>query len=343
MKVNNSLIRVLFILSLIFYSCSDDNGAGPGDTAVPDVSTTLVNNVTRNSAEGGGTVSSDGGATVTARGVCWTTGTTPTIADDKTVDGSGTGTFTSSITGLTAATPYVARAYATNSAGTGYGEYCSFTTESGPDSTGMVTDIDGNVYETVKIGEQWWMSENLKVTHYRNGDTIPHVTDNASWEVLSTGAYCEYGNASGMVITFGRLYNWHAVNDDRNIAPAGWHVPTDDEWKLLEKFLGMSDESADSTSWRGTDQGGQLKEADTGCWHEPNKGATNITGFTAVPGGLRNHVGNYYNIYYFGSYWTSTAGTSIFAMYRGLFCDRATIERSLQHRQSGFSVRCIKD
>jgi uncharacterized protein (TIGR02145 family) len=103
-----------------------------------------------------------------------------------------------------------------------------------------VTDYDGNVYQIVLIGGQCWMMENLKVTHYRNGDPIPHVPNIGEWYGLSSGAYCDYNNDPGNVETYGRLYNWYAVDDSRNIAPEGWHVPTDDEWKQLEMYLGMS-------------------------------------------------------------------------------------------------------
>jgi uncharacterized protein (TIGR02145 family) len=123
----------------------------------------------------------------------------------------------------------------------------------------VVTDIDGNVYQTVTIGAQVWMAENLKVTHYRNGDPIPNVTDTAAWEGLSTGAYCEYDNDINNVATYGRLYNWYAVDDSRGLAPEGWHVPSDDEWKQLEMYLGMSQSEADDYGWRGTDEGGEVK------------------------------------------------------------------------------------
>ena len=154
----------------------------------------------------------------------------------------------------------------------------------GPE-TGTVTDIDGNTYQTVKIGDQWWMAENLKVTCYRNGDAIPNITDGTTWASLSTGAYCEYNNDINNVATYGRLYNWYAVTDSRNIAPAGWHVPSDAEWKQLEMYLGMSQSEADATGWRGTDEGGKLKEVGTMHWNSPNTGATNESGFTALPGG----------------------------------------------------------
>lgn len=137
-----------------------------------------------------------------------------------------------------------------------------------------VTDYDGNVYQTVLIGDQCWMMENLKVTHYRNGDPIPHVTDGVTWGNLTSGAYCNYNNDEGNVATYGRLYNWYAVDDSRNIAPAGWHVPSDAEWQTLVDYLG-----GDAVA------GGKMKEAGTTHWASPNTGATNESGFTALPGG----------------------------------------------------------
>lgn len=118
-----------------------------------------------------------------------------------------------------------------------------------------VTDIDGNTYKTIQIGNQRWMAENLKVTRYRNGTAIPTVTSNTDWFNLTTGAYCNYDNSTSDAAIYGRLYNWYAVNDSRNIAPTGWHVPSDEEWKTLEKYLGMSQSEADDTGWRGTNEG----------------------------------------------------------------------------------------
>ncbi|MCK4448089.1 MAG: fibrobacter succinogenes major paralogous domain-containing protein, partial [Candidatus Marinimicrobia bacterium] len=146
------------------------------------------------------------------------------------------------------------------------GPVWSFMTRQSSHETGTVTDIDGNTYQTVKIGDQWWMAENLKVTHYRNGDPIPNVTDNTDWSNLTTGAYCNYDNNASYVTTYGRLYNWYTVNDSRYIAPSGWHVPTDEELKELEMYLGMSQSQADYTGYRGTDEGGKLKETGTTHW-----------------------------------------------------------------------------
>ncbi|MDD3280321.1 MAG: FISUMP domain-containing protein, partial [Bacteroidales bacterium] len=199
-KIRFWMPAILFALSSAFLTnCKED-------ATIPVVSTNEVTAVTDTTATSGGVISSDGGANVTARGVCWSTSQNPTIADNKTTDGTGTGSFTSAITGLTANTTYYVRAYATNSAGTGYGSEMSFTTLEG--KYGTMTDIDGNTYKTVKIGTQTWMAENLKVTKYNDGTSIPIVSDSAAWSVLTTGAYCNYENEQCSVAIYGRLYNW---------------------------------------------------------------------------------------------------------------------------------------
>lgn len=202
--------------------------------------------------------------------------------------------------------------------------------------TGTVTDFDGNVYQTVKIGNQWWMAENLKVTHYRNGDAIPNVTDDTEWRNLDTGAYCHYDNDVQNETTYGSLYHSHAVDDSRNIAPAGWHVPSDYEWKKLEMYLGMSQAEADDGAWRGTDEGGKLKEVGTTHWQSPNTGATNESGFTALPGGYREGDGTFYDMghlaYFVSSSWR-----------RALWYNNSEIARSIHGKHYGFSVRCVKD
>jgi len=211
------------------------------------------------------------------------------------------------------------------------------------EGSGTVTDIDGNVYQTIKIGDQWWMVENLKVTHYRNGDPIPNVTDGGTWSGLTTGAYCEYNNDPGNVVTYGRLYNWYAVDDSRNIAPEGWHVPSDAEWKQLEMYLGMSQAEADATGWRGTDEGGKLKEAGTTHWLSPNTGATNESGFTALPGGYRLGSGLYYSVGSNALFWSSTEYDGYGAWFRYLGYSSSQVYRYDYDERGGFSVRCVRD
>ena len=198
--------------------------------------------------------------------------------------------------------------------------------------SGTVSDIDGNVYATVKIGNQVWMAANLKTTRYRNGDTIPRVTDDATWAWLTNGAYCDYEHDPVNSETYGRLYNWHAVNTGI-LAPVGWHVPSDAEWAVLENFLGEESKA-----------GGKLKEAGTVHWYSPNVEATNSTGFTALPGGSRYSTGSFYSIGYTGYWWSSTGGTDpAYAWHRYLDFNSGFVLRSEYYKVEGLSVRCIQD
>ncbi|MDH4157576.1 MAG: fibrobacter succinogenes major paralogous domain-containing protein [candidate division Zixibacteria bacterium] len=206
-----------------------------------------------------------------------------------------------------------------------------------------VTDIDCNVYETVTIGTQVWMAENLKVTHYRNGDAIPNVTDNGAWAGLSTGACCEYDNNIANSALYGRLYNWYSVADIRNIAPEGWHVASDAEWKQLEMYLGMDQADVDNVGLRGTDEGGKLKETGTTHWASTNFGATNESGFTALPGGCRDQDSTFGCIGMTATFWSSTENISSSAWGRDLgYLDSGTYRYS-SFKENGFSVRCMKD
>ncbi len=209
---------------------------------------------------------------------------------------------------------------------------------------GTVTDIDGNIYVTTKIGNQWWMAENLKVTHYRNGDAIPNVTDSTQWINLTTGAYCNYNNDINKVATYGRLYNWYAVDTNFNIAPAGWHVPTDEEWKELEMYLGMSQAQANAPGYRGIDEGGKMKETGTVHWNSPNTGANNSSGFTALPGGNRDYYDcSFYSVGRMGSWWSSTNESGSYALCRSLDWSHSQVHRGVYNKHFGFSVRCVRD
>jgi len=210
--------------------------------------------------------------------------------------------------------------------------------------TGTVTDIDGNLYKTVKIGTQWWMAENLRATRYSDGSQIPEVTDDWDWRSMTTDGMCWYDNdytKYGSV--YGGLYNWYAV-DQGKLCPAGWHVPTDQEWQILEKHLGMSQADADKLGWRGSDEGSKLKDTGTVHWVSPNTGATNITGFSALPGGYRNHFNGYFGfVTGVGYFWTASSPSTYFAWYRELGYHETKIQRSYFDYKYGFSVRCVKD
>ena len=199
-----------------------------------------------------------------------------------------------------------------------------------------VTDIDGNIYETIQIGDQEWMAENLKVTHYRDGTAITNVTDNAPWVALTTEAYCIYNNnVSNEVDTYGALYNWYAVADSRNIAPEGWHVPTDAEWQVLVDYLG-----GDAVA------GGKMKEAGTTHWLDPNMGATNESGFTALPGGYRWKTdGTYRGMGIGGYFWSATEYDSVSAWSRNLGYHGPNVNRpgSNTNKMYGWSVRLLRD
>ena len=303
------------------------------------LTTTDATALTANSAILGGTVTTDGGATITEQGICWATSTGPTTASSKLAIGTGTGTFSNTVTGLLPATLYYFRAYAINSVGTAYGnEVTAATTGFNPDlSYGTLTDNDGNIYKTITIGSQTWMAENLRTTKYRNGDPIPNVTVDATWVALTTGAYCWYNNDDfAYKTTYGALYNWYAVADSRNIAPTGWHVPTYVDWTTLTDYLG-----GESIA------GGQLKETGTLNWKTPNTGATNSSGFTALPSGVRYSIvytfGTFGNAGGYSSWWSSTADGANRANGRELNYNSLNAGRGSYLNQIGIAVRCVKD
>ena len=225
------------------------------------------------------------------------------------------------------------------------GDIWVFTTTIGG-VTGTVTDIDGNVYQTLVIGDQEWMVENLKVTHYRNGDLIPNVTDNSTWASLSTGAYCYYENDPANADTYGALYNWYAVDDSRNIAPEGWHVPSDEEIKELEMYLGMSEGEANDTGWRGTNEGSKLAGG-YDLWYSGslrNDPEFDSSGFSFLPGGYRyDNDGTFANLGHGGYWWSSADYSSTDAWRRHLRYNYAQVYRSSRDKRGGFSVRCVRD
>ncbi len=219
-------------------------------------------------------------------------------------------------------------------------------TATGYACSNCVVDYDGNVYETITIGNQTWMAENLKVTHYRDGTAIPHLTDNGDWTSTSTGAYCYYDNNNSNGETYGALYNWYAVTDVHNIAPAGWHVPTDAEWKELEMYLGMSQSEADETGYRGTNEGSKLA-GNADLWNSgplENDSEFGISGFTALPGGYRyNSSGNYLHMGYAGFFWSATENYSNYAWGRVLNASRSAVELHHYNERYGFAIRLLRD
>jgi uncharacterized protein (TIGR02145 family) len=198
---------------------------------------------------------------------------------------------------------------------------------------GTVTDADGNVYQTVRIGTQVWMVENLKTTRYNNGMAIPLVTDDAAWAALTTPGYCWYKNDSASYKNpYGALYNGYVVNTDK-LAPTGWHVAMDADWATLTAYLG-----GDSVA------GGKLKEAGLAHWASPNTGATNETGFSALPGGYCDDGGTFNFIGNLGYWWSSTALDATYSWYRDVYYGNEFVYRYANCFSTyGFSVRCLRD
>lgn len=321
-----------------------------GAIVLPTVSTTAITNITTILAVSGGNITADGGGTITARGVVWSTSASPTIAlNTKTADGTGIGTFVSNLMGFSFNTKYYVRAYATNSIGTAYGDELSFIT-SNFSSTELnvqgfnVTDIDGNVYQTVKNCDQTWTKTNLNVSKYRNGDIIPEIKDPSQWANLTTGAWCYYNNDSAMGAIYGKLYNWYAVNDPRGLAPIGYHIPSDIEWRILTNCLGGEIVA-----------GGKMKETassqtDAYSWYY-DSGATNSSGFFAKPASWRytessrTLFGGNNPIKMDAIWWSSTGYVSGVASLRNIQATSNSLNIQIfSHiKSNGLSIRCVKD
>ncbi len=330
--LNRQYLYLLPIMGLVLF-LTDDCKKDKELVKLPVVTTSDVIGITSNRAFCEGTISTEVPVPVTECGVCWSTTRTPTIADNKLISKSGVvglGNFTCEIKGLTSNSAYFVSAYATNNAGTAYGKVLSFTT------TPTVTDIDGNVYSTVTFGTQTWMAENLKTSRYRNGDSIPNVTDNTGWNTLSTGACCVYNNDEKIGAIYGKLYNEYAVQDNRNIAPEGWHVPTIDEWTTLITFLGGPSISAQKMKQTGYIYWGDLNECGL------RDSSTNSSGFTALGAGYRLIEGNFSGLREI-TYFFSSISTEVYYPYCILLNCANWLEGIYMAKNFGFSVRCIKD
>jgi uncharacterized protein (TIGR02145 family) len=293
---------------------------------LPTVTTASVTSFSTTTAVSGGNVTDDGGGPITARGVCFATTVNPTTSNSIASGGTGTGTFTSNLTGLTPGTTYYIRAYATNSTGTSYGSQISFNTK--------LADVDGNTYNTVKIGTQVWMAGNLKTTKYRNGDligTTSNIIQDISAEV-SPKYQWEYNGFPELGEDYGRLYTWFATTDSREVCPTGYHMPSDAEWTVLKDFLGGEPVA-----------GAKLKETGTAHWIAPNTTSTNETGFTAIPGGYRSDLGEYYGMGSISYLWSTTPHSPGFVWGQEMRDNTISIVSGSYTPKNGMYVRCLKD
>lgn len=332
---------------------TDNSGTVYGDVVgfitkkLPVVETSFVLDITHNSALVGGDIISDGGEVVITKGVCWSNSHYPTVENNKMNVGIGIGKFSHDISGLTHNTTYYARAYATTVAGTTYGNEVEFKTLK------VIVDVDGNIYHSVTIGTQTWMIENLKTTRYRNGEligTTATLNQNIAYEVAPKYQWAYIGDNT-KVEKYGRLYTWYAANDPRQIAPEGWHVPSDAEWTVLENYLIQNGYNYD-----GSTSGNKCAKAlasENGWNYSGGIGVVgntdysakrNVTGFSALPAGVRDadptvfgSFGNY------GIWWTSTEYSSTKAWDRGIDYSLYSVGRLNVNKSNGYSIRCIKD
>jgi uncharacterized protein (TIGR02145 family) len=285
----------------------------------------------------GGNILNDGGSLIVLRGVCYSTTPNPNLGNMRTEDGSGVGSFTSILRNLSPTMTYYARSYAKNSNGVVvYGNEVSFTTTASLPGlrclgTPTVTDIDGNVYNTVKIGNQCWTQSNLKVSRYRNGDNIPTGLSNNDWRDNTIGAYSVYENNPLNDDIYGKLYNHFAVLDPRNLCPTGWHIPSSAEWTVLSDFVWLN--------YGGGNYHASPLRSNI-LWNNNNNG-TNQTGFTALPNGLRDGWGSFFDLGNVSTFWSS----DFFNPQNGLpfLMYGNSISRGLLQRNRGLGLRCIKD
>jgi len=338
----NSGIVILLIGTTIYLpSCKKEETL----PTPPVVETTNISDITQTTALIEGTVTDEGRTESMIIGVCWNISPNPTISSYKTNYIAGSGSFTCNISGLTPDTKYYVRAFATNIVGTSYGNEYTFTTKDiinkagevtfNPSLTyGAISDVDGNTYKTIQIGNQTWMAENLRTTRLNDETLIPNVKDGKEWGDLETPGYCWYKNdASAYTTVYGAYYNWYTVNTGK-LCPSGWHVPSDTEWITLTTYLGGTSIAS-----------GKLMETGNTHWLDQISVATNSTGFTALPGSSRYDddvfLGNI--VYFFGDlgtlgYWWSASESGSDFMIDSGFTGIGQLSKN-----DGASVRCVKN
>jgi uncharacterized protein (TIGR02145 family) len=307
--------------------------------SIPTVHTGDVAEITHFSAVVGGAILSDGGMEVSDKGFCWNEFPNPTIDNYSQVVGGGPDPFEMTINGLRPNTTYYVRAFAVNDVGIAFGEEREFITL---DDCGIpfTDERDGKVYQTIRIGDQCWMAQNLDFGVMI--DRSAYASNNGTPE-----KYC-YDNNPASCESYGGLYSWDEMmqyvleEGTQGVCPGGWHIPSDGEWKTLEMALGMTREIVEMEGWRGFNEGGKLKVSGIEFWDGPNEGATNESGFSALPAGGMDDIHQFDGLGFFTDFWTSSWNEP-YPWYRLLNADRADIYRTMGAREFGTSVRCVKD
>jgi uncharacterized protein (TIGR02145 family) len=323
------LLFPLLLISL-FTTCKKEDDIPDPVVSLPKVQTVNIVNIGPYSAEAHGNIISNGGDSITGFGFCQSTDSLPTLSDSIKYGILSGQNFTAALGNLSPETRYFVRAFATNSVGTSYGDTISFVSSTEPPV--FVTDLDGNVYTTVKIGPLRWMVENLKTTTFNDGTPIELAESDSLWSDCFAPAYCWYSNNLGNKNTYGALYNGYAVHANK-LCPNGWRLPYLADYWSLENFVGGA-----------TIGGGKLKQEGFTHWLPPNTGANNETGFTALPGGIRSPTGHFSAINESAYFWFHFGDPDATYQYQlNINYNSRKIHWSGQIRPWGMSVRCVQD
>lgn len=322
----------------MFVSCAQDSKFD-----IPKVTITGVNSVSESTAMIGSEITDDGGGLVVTCGVCWDTVPNSTSMACKTIDSTTTDQFSSFVRGLKRNTIYYLRAYATNSVGTTYSEEVSFKT------TDRISDIDGNEYRTVRIGNQLWLADNLRTTKFNDGTSIPNVIKHNEWIGLNSSGYCWYLNNSDFKNPNGGIYNWYAVSSGK-LAPTGWHVATSEEWNRLFHFLATHDYGyqGDTSMIAKALADSAYFDVMPPFWQslvgspENHASVNNRSGFSGISNAIRNQTNDFIQMGRYCIWWSSTSVDSQTAISKGFLRDSVNVYELHSPKIDGLTVRCVK-